>query len=106
MKVREDSSLAKCQTHAIGAGTGVITDIERFCPDFSGARSRAWLNESLHPPRLKAGDDGKAFQPDVNGQKTGTVKALLMADNAVDLRCAQWVITHGSAKRGDAKWPL
>lgn len=41
-----------------------------------------------------------AFQPEVNGQKVGTVKALLMADNADDLRAAQWVITHGSTKRG------
>jgi hypothetical protein len=42
-----------------------------------------------------------AFQPEANGQKVGTVKALLMADNADDLRCAQWVIAHGSAKRGE-----
>ncbi|MEW5891341.1 MAG: hypothetical protein AB1768_20450 [Pseudomonadota bacterium] len=41
-----------------------------------------------------------AFRPEVNGQKAGTVKALLMADNADDLRCAQWVIAHGSAERG------
>jgi predicted nucleotidyltransferase len=41
-----------------------------------------------------------AFQPEVNGQKAGTVKALLMADNADDLRAAQWVIAHGSTKRG------
>jgi hypothetical protein len=42
-----------------------------------------------------------ALQPEVNGQKAGTVKAFLMADNADDLRCAQWVIAHGSAKRGE-----
>ena len=41
------------------------------------------------------------FRPEVNGQKAGTVKALLMADNADDLRCAQWIIAHGSAKRGE-----
>jgi len=41
------------------------------------------------------------FRPEVNGQKAGAVKALLMAENADDLRCAQWVIAHGSAKRGD-----
>ena len=41
-----------------------------------------------------------AFRPEVNGQKAGPVKALLMADNADDLRCALWVITHGSTKRG------
>lgn len=41
------------------------------------------------------------FQPEVNGQKSGTVKALLMADNSDDLRCAQWVIAHGSTKRGE-----
>ncbi len=41
------------------------------------------------------------FRPEVNGQKAGAVKALLMADNADDLRCAQWVIAHGSTKRGD-----
>jgi len=40
------------------------------------------------------------FRPEVNGQKAGTVKALLMADSADDLRAAQWVIAHGSAKRG------
>lgn len=40
------------------------------------------------------------FRPDVNGQNTGAVKALLMAENADDLRCAQWIIAHGSAKRG------
>ena len=27
--------------------------------------------------------------------------AALEAENADDLRCAQWVITHGSAKRSD-----
>jgi hypothetical protein len=37
-----------------------------------------------------------AFQPEVNGQKARTVKALLMADDADDLRAAQWVIAHGS----------
>lgn len=42
------------------------------------------------------------FRPEANGQKAGTVKALLMAENADDLRCAQWVITQGSAKRGDS----
>lgn len=42
-----------------------------------------------------------AFRPEVNGQQVGTVKALLMADNSDDLRCAQWVIAHGSTKRGD-----
>ena len=42
-----------------------------------------------------------AFRPEVNGQKAGMVKALLMADNPDDLRCAQWVITHGSARRGE-----
>lgn len=47
-----------------------------------------------------------AFRPEVNGQKAGTVKVLLMAENADDLRCAQWVITQGSAKMGDEKWPL
>lgn len=47
-----------------------------------------------------------AFQPEINGQKAGTVKALLMAENTDDLRCAQWVITQGSSKRGDEKWPL
>jgi hypothetical protein len=40
-----------------------------------------------------------AFQTEVNGQKAGTVKALLMADNVDDLRAAQWVIAHGSTKR-------
>ena len=40
------------------------------------------------------------FKPEVNGQKAGPVKALLMADNSDDLRCAQWIIAHGSAKRG------
>ena len=42
-----------------------------------------------------------AFQPEVNSQKVGIVKALLMAESADDLRCAQWVIAHGSAKRGE-----
>lgn len=42
-----------------------------------------------------------AFRPEVNGQKAGPVKALLMAENADDLRCAQWVIAHGSSKRGE-----
>ena len=42
-----------------------------------------------------------AFRPYANGQKAGAVKALLMADNADDLRCAQWVIARGSAKLGD-----
>ena len=46
------------------------------------------------------------FRPEVNGQKAGAVKAFLMAENADDLRCAQWVITHGSAKRGEEQWPL
>ena len=41
------------------------------------------------------------FLPEVNGQKVGTVKALLMAENADDLRCAQSVITQGAAKRGE-----
>jgi len=41
------------------------------------------------------------FRPEVDGQKAGTVKALLMADNPDDLRYAQWVIAHGSAKRGE-----
>lgn len=41
------------------------------------------------------------FRPEVNGQKAGTVKALLMAENADDLFCAQWVIAHGSSKRGE-----
>lgn len=41
------------------------------------------------------------FRPEVNGQKAGAVKALLMADNPDDRRCAQWVIAHGSTKRGD-----
>lgn len=41
------------------------------------------------------------FRPEVNGQQSGTVKALLMADNADDLRCAQWVIAHGSTKRDE-----
>jgi len=40
------------------------------------------------------------FRPEVNGQQVGAVKALLMADNSDDLRAAQWVISHGSAKRG------
>lgn len=40
------------------------------------------------------------FKPEVNGQKAGSVKALLMADNTDDLRCAQRVIAHGSAKLG------
>lgn len=31
----------------------------------------------------------------------GAVKAFLMADNPDDLRCAQWVIANGSAKRRD-----
>lgn len=47
-----------------------------------------------------------AFRPEVNAQNAGTVKALLMAENADDLRCAQWVITQGSAKRRDEKWHL
>ena len=42
-----------------------------------------------------------AFRPEVNGQKAGTVKALLIAESADDLRCAQWVITQGAAKRGE-----
>ena len=46
------------------------------------------------------------FKPEVDGQKAGAVKAFLMAENAADLRCAQWVITHGSAKRGEEQWPL
>ena len=46
------------------------------------------------------------FKPEVDGQKAGAVKAFLMAENADDLRCAQWVITHGSAKRGEEQWPL
>jgi len=46
------------------------------------------------------------FKPEVNGQKAGAVKAFLMAENADDLRCAQWVIAHGSAKRGEEQWPL
>lgn len=41
------------------------------------------------------------FRPEVNGQKAGAVKAFLMADNPDDLRCAQWVIANGSAKRRD-----
>lgn len=41
------------------------------------------------------------FQAEVNGQKAGAVKAFLMAENADDLRCAQWVIAHGATKRGD-----
>lgn len=41
------------------------------------------------------------FRPEVNGQKAGTVKAFLIAENADDLRSAQWVIAHGSVKRGD-----
>lgn len=41
-----------------------------------------------------------AFRPGVNGQQAGAVKALLMADNPDDLRAAQWVISHGSSKRG------
>ena len=36
-----------------------------------------------------------------NSQKAGAVKAFLMADNPDDLRCAQWVIANGSAKRRD-----
>lgn len=40
-----------------------------------------------------------AFRPDVNGQTAGTVKAFLMAENADDLHCAQWVIKRGSATR-------
>lgn len=31
---------------------------------------------------------------------------FLMAENADDLRCAQWVIAQGSAKRGEEQWPL
>ena len=41
------------------------------------------------------------FRPEVNGQKAGAVKAFLMADNPDDLRCAQWVIAHGSVRRGE-----
>lgn len=42
-----------------------------------------------------------AFRPEVNGQMmAGTVKAFLMAENADDLRCAQWIIERGSAMRG------
>ncbi len=41
------------------------------------------------------------FRPEVNGQRAGTVKAFLMAENSDDLRAAQWVIAHGSAKRGE-----
>lgn len=41
------------------------------------------------------------FRPEVNGQQAGAIKAFLMAENADDLRCAQWVIAHGSAKRGE-----
>lgn len=29
------------------------------------------------------------------------IEAFLMADNPDDLRCAQWVIANGSAKRRD-----
>ena len=46
------------------------------------------------------------FKPEVDGQKAGAVKAFLMAENADDLRCAQWVIAQGSAKRGEEQWPL
>ncbi|MEL7079529.1 MAG: hypothetical protein AAGM46_26915, partial [Cyanobacteria bacterium J06582_2] len=41
-----------------------------------------------------------------SGQRAGAVKAFLMADNPDDLRCAQWVIANGSAKRGEEQWPL
>jgi len=41
-----------------------------------------------------------AFRPEVNGQTAGAVKALLMADNSDDLRCARWMIERGSAMRG------
>lgn len=44
-----------------------------------------------------------AFRPQVNGQPKGTVKALLMADNPDDLRCARWMIERGSAT-GGAEW--
>nr|WP_067512531.1 DUF551 domain-containing protein [uncultured Acidovorax sp.] len=40
------------------------------------------------------------FRPEVNGQQAGAVKTFLMAENSDDLRAAQWVIAHGSAKRG------
>lgn len=69
-----------------------------------------WTNEqkaanALHDlmDALPAGTQTSmtAFRPEVNGQKAGTVKALLMAENADDLRCAQWVITQGAAKRGE-----
>ena len=49
---------------------------------------------------------GRNFKPEVDGQKAGAVKAFLMAENADDLRCAQWVIAQGSAKRGEEQWPL
>ena len=41
------------------------------------------------------------FRPEVNGRKVGAVKAFLMADNPDDLRAAQWVIAHGSVRRGE-----
>lgn len=30
----------------------------------------------------------------------------IAAANPDDLRCAQWVIANGSAKRGEEQWPL
>lgn len=40
-----------------------------------------------------------AFRPEINGQRAGAVKALVMADTVDDLRCAQWIIERGVAGR-------
>lgn len=81
-------------------------------PTYTGAPN--WTNEQKAANALHdlmdalpgAQTSMMAFRPEVNGQKVGTVKALLMADNPDDLRCAQWVIAQGSEKRGYEKWPL
>lgn len=86
-----------------------------WMPHPSSAGIASWANEQKAANALRdlmsalpAGTQTSmmAFRPDVNGQKAGTVKALLMAENDDDLRCAQWVITQGSAKMGDERWPL
>lgn len=54
--------------------------------------------------RREAGDsacDMVIWVEPVTTFKAGAVKAFLMADNPDDLRCAQWVIANGSAKRRD-----
>lgn len=81
-----------------------------WMPHPSSTGIRNWTNEQKAANALRdlmdalpAGTQTSmtAFRPEANGQKAGTVKALLIAENADDLRCAQWVITQGAAKRGE-----